>query len=78
VRTEATFLVGVIVRRGLTAPQRVAPHLVALGARDDFVAVVAGRVYEDLVSRHRDLSAPNLITEGVMLAFSRSQGVFRV
>jgi hypothetical protein len=33
------------------AYDRVAPHLIALGAKEDVVAATAGGVYESLVSK---------------------------
>jgi hypothetical protein len=71
VREEAIALIKVIVRRGLTAPRRVAPSLIALSAWDDAVATAATQVFDFLHRKNSELSQPNMIIAGVNVYISR-------
>jgi hypothetical protein len=71
VREEAIALIKVIVRRGLTAPRRVAPSLIALSAWDDPVATAATQVFDFLHRKNAELSQPNMIIAGVNVFMSR-------
>ena len=71
VREEAIALIKVVVRRGLTAPRRVAPSLIALSAWDDSVATAATQVFDFLHRKNAELSQPNMIIAGVNVFVSR-------
>ena len=66
VRGEAMGVLRVIMRRGLTAPSRVGPSLIALTAWDDEVARQATAIFAQLHRKNAELSAPNMIIAGVM------------
>ena len=71
VRQEAIALIKVIMRRGLTAPFRVAPSLIALSAWDDSVASSAAQVFDHLHRKNAELSQPGVIISGVNAYISR-------
>jgi hypothetical protein len=73
VRGEAVALIAVVLARGLTAPHRVAPVLVALSGWGDGPAGAAGAAYERALAKSRELCAPPILTDAVVLAHERAR-----
>jgi hypothetical protein len=74
VRLEAMALLKVIMRRGLTAPSRVAASLIALSAWDDHAAQAAADIFGALHRKNAELSQPSMIIAGVNAFISRVVG----
>jgi hypothetical protein len=70
VREEAVALLKVIMRRGLTAPFRVAPSLIALSGWDDAVAGAAAQVFEYLLRKNKEIAQANMLIAGVNVFLS--------